>query len=145
VIKEPARAIAQLAALRATGVRLSVDDFGTGYSSLSYLRRLPINEVKIDRSFITSLTSNIEDQQIVRSIIDLAHNLSLDVIAEGVEDEPTWDQLTDLGCHTIQGHHLAAAMPISDLGPWLAGHHSFADALHEAAAHDAAARALAGR
>ena len=107
------------ATLRATGVRLSVDDFGTGYSSLSYLRRLPVHEVKIDRSFITSLTTNTDDQKIVRSIIDLAHNLSLEVTAEGVEDQPTWDQLTTLNCHAIQGHHLAAAMPIADLTPWL--------------------------
>jgi EAL domain-containing protein (putative c-di-GMP-specific phosphodiesterase class I) len=119
VISDPARAIAQLAALRATGVRLSVDDFGTGYSSLSYLRRLPVHEVKIDRSFITTLSANHDDQKIVRSIIDLAHNLSLDVVAEGAEDQPTWDRLTELGCHTIQGNHLAPAMPVPDLQPWL--------------------------
>ena len=119
VISDPARAIAQLTALRDTGVRLAVDDFGTGYSSLSYLGRLPVNEVKIDRSFITSLSANADDQKIVRSIIDLAHNLSLEVIAEGVEDQPTWDRLADLHCHSVQGHHLAAAMPIADLQPWL--------------------------
>ena len=119
VISDPARAIAQLSALRDTGVRLSVDDFGTGYSSLSYLGRLPVNEVKIDRSFVTSLAGNVEDRKIVRSIIDLAHNLCLDVTAEGVEDQWTWDQLAELQCHSIQGHHLAAAMPIADLGSWL--------------------------
>jgi EAL domain-containing protein (putative c-di-GMP-specific phosphodiesterase class I) len=119
VISDPASTIAQLATLRATGVRLSVDDFGTGYSSLSYLRRLPVHEVKIDRSFITTLSASHDDQKIVRSIIDLAHNLSLDVVAEGVEDQPTWDRLTELGCHTIQGNHLAPAMPVPDLQPWL--------------------------
>jgi diguanylate cyclase (GGDEF)-like protein len=124
VISDPARTIARLNDLRAAGVQLSVDDFGTGYSSLSYLRRLPVNEVKIDRSFTSSLATDSDDQAIVRSIIDLANNLSLDVVAEGVENQETWQQLASFGCHRIQGHHLATPMPVGDLRPWLQGYES---------------------
>jgi EAL domain-containing protein (putative c-di-GMP-specific phosphodiesterase class I) len=124
VISDPARAIARLNDLRAAGVQLSVDDFGTGYSSLSYLRRLPVNEVKIDHSFTSSLATDSDDQAIVRSIIDLANNLSLDVVAEGVESQETWQKLAGFGCHRIQGHHLATPMPVADLRPWLHGYES---------------------
>jgi diguanylate cyclase (GGDEF)-like protein len=122
VMGDPASAIALLETLRATGVRLSVDDFGTGYSSLSYLRRLPVHEVKIDRSFITHLTRDTENQLIVRSIIDLAANLSLHVTAEGVEDQDCWDRLAALGCTAVQGYHLARPLPLEELQPWLTGY-----------------------
>jgi diguanylate cyclase (GGDEF)-like protein len=122
VIRDPARAIARLDALRATGVRLAVDDFGTGYSSLSYLRRLPVDEVKIDRSFVTGLGDGTGEATIVRSIIDLARNLGLDVVAEGVEDQAGWDHLARLGCDGVQGHHLARPMPAAELPPWLHGY-----------------------
>ena len=122
VIDDPDRAIALLDALRGTGVRLAVDDFGTGYSSLSYLRRLPVHEVKIDRSFITSLADDTESQVIVRAITDLGTNLGLHVIAEGVEDQNSWNHLTGLGCHAIQGYHLARPMPPDHLPPWLHGY-----------------------
>jgi diguanylate cyclase (GGDEF)-like protein len=122
VISDPDTAIALLAQLRAAGVRLSVDDFGTGYSSLSYLRRLPVNEVKIDRSFIAHLSHDTHDLLIARAIIDLGTNLALDVVAEGIEDQDTWDHLATLGCHAIQGYHLAKPMPVRDLSPWLHGY-----------------------
>ena len=101
-------------------MRLSVDDFGTGYSSLSYLQRLPVQEVKIDRSFVTALDAGTENVAIVRAIIDLGRNLGLEVVAEGVEDQATWNRLASLGCDLVQGWHLARAMPIDDLLPWLA-------------------------
>jgi EAL domain-containing protein (putative c-di-GMP-specific phosphodiesterase class I) len=119
VMADPARAIALLHQLRALGVRLSVDDFGTGYSSLSYLKSLPVNEVKIDRSFITHLGEQGADAAIVRAIVDLGGHLGLEVVAEGVEDQPTWDLLTSIGCDLVQGWHLSRAMPVTDLVPWL--------------------------
>jgi len=122
VMTEPERAIAILTTLRSVGVRLSVDDFGTGYSSLTYLRRLPVDEVKIDRSFIVSLTHDPNDVLITHAIIDLGANLSLDVVAEGVEDQDTWNRLSALGCHAVQGFHLAKPMPVSDFQPWLHGY-----------------------
>ena len=119
VMTDPTRAMGLLVALRDMGVRLSVDDFGTGYSSLSYLKRLPVHEVKIDRSFVTDMVNDADDATIVRSIVDLAANLSLDVVAEGVEDLAAWEALAALGCTFVQGWHLGRPMPISELGPWL--------------------------
>jgi EAL domain-containing protein (putative c-di-GMP-specific phosphodiesterase class I) len=121
VMADPARAIALLHQLRDLGVRLSVDDFGTGYSSLSYLKRLPVQEVKIDRSFVTGLCDQgSEDVAIVRAIVDLGRHLGLDVVAEGVEDQQTWDLLASMGCDLVQGWHLGKAMPVGALVPWLA-------------------------
>src|SRR3954452_4022917 len=119
VMSDPARAVALLQQLRDLGVKLSVDDFGTGYSSLSYLKRLPVDEVKIDRSFVTGLRDGGEDVAIVRSIVDLGRHLGLQVVAEGVEDQETWELLDTMGCDLIQGWHLAHAMPSSQLIPWL--------------------------
>jgi len=122
VMGDPERAIGVLNALRALGVRLSVDDFGTGYSSLTYLQRLPVDEVKIDRSFVSSVDQDTNDLLITRSIIDLGANLSLDVVAEGVEDQATWDRLAALGCQAVQGDHLAPPMPADALLIWLRGY-----------------------
>jgi diguanylate cyclase (GGDEF)-like protein len=119
VMADPARATALLHQLRDLGVRLSVDDFGTGYSSLSYLKRLPVHEVKIDRSFVANLGERADDVAIVRAIVDLGRHLGLEVVAEGVEDQETWDLLASMGCHLVQGWHLARAMPADDLVPWL--------------------------
>jgi EAL domain-containing protein (putative c-di-GMP-specific phosphodiesterase class I) len=119
VMADPPRAVALLHQLRDLGVRLSVDDFGTGYSSLSYLKRLPVHEVKIDRSFVAGLAEQGEDMVIVRAIIDLGHHLGLEVVAEGVEDQASWDLLTSMGCDLVQGWHLARAMPTAELLPWL--------------------------
>jgi diguanylate cyclase (GGDEF)-like protein len=127
VMADPARAIALLHQLRELGVRLSVDDFGTGYSSLSYLQRLPVQEIKIDRSFIAALPEGGENVAIVRAIIDLGGHLGLDVVAEGVEDQATWEMLTAMECDLVQGWHLARAMPIDDLAPWLAAHRGRGD------------------
>jgi EAL domain-containing protein (putative c-di-GMP-specific phosphodiesterase class I) len=120
VMADPAQATAVLLQLRDLGVRLSVDDFGTGYSSLSYLKRLPVHEVKIDRSFITELAQQGEDVAIVRAIVDLGRHLGLEVVAEGVEDRDTWDLLASMGCDLVQGWHLGRAMPVGELLPWLA-------------------------
>jgi diguanylate cyclase (GGDEF)-like protein len=119
VMADPPRAVALLHQLRDLGVRLSVDDFGTGYSSLSYLKRLPVHEVKIDRSFVAGLPEQGEDIVIVRAIIDLGHHLGLEVVAEGVEDQATWDLLASMGCDLVQGWHLARPMPAAELQPWL--------------------------
>jgi len=120
VMADPVRAVALLHQLRDLGVQLSVDDFGTGYSSLSYLKRLPVHEVKIDRTFVAGLREDGEDLAIVRAIIDLGRHLGLDVVAEGVEDQATWDLLTTLGCDLVQGWHLAAAMRTGELPAWAA-------------------------
>jgi diguanylate cyclase (GGDEF)-like protein len=119
---DPVRAIALLHQLRGLGVRLSVDDFGTGYSSLSYLSRLPVHEVKIDRSFVTGLRDRTDDATIVRAIVDLGRHLGLQVVAEGVEDRTTWDLLGEMGCDLVQGWHLARPMPPGELLPWLRAH-----------------------
>jgi diguanylate cyclase (GGDEF)-like protein len=101
------------------GVRLSIDDFGTGYSSLSRLERLPVHEVKIDKSFVTAMLDNDGHDAIVRSTIDLARNLKLSVVAEGVEDALTWDRLGVLGCDLGQGFYLSRAQRAGELGGWL--------------------------
>ena len=101
------------------GVSLALDDFGTGYSSLTHLRRLPIDEIKIDRSFIKDLETDSDDAAIVQSTIDLAHSLNLTVVAEGVETAVTWNRLRDFGCDQAQGYYLARPMPAQQLTGWL--------------------------
>jgi EAL domain-containing protein (putative c-di-GMP-specific phosphodiesterase class I) len=108
-----------LARLEAVDQHLSIDDFGTGYSSLVYLQRLPVAEIKADRSFVTTMASVRSDAVIVRSIIDLAHNLSNKVVAEGVEDQTTMAMLVDYGCDEAQGYHFSRPMPASDIVVWL--------------------------
>ena len=103
------------------GVRLALDDLGTGYSSLTHLRRLPIDEIKIDRSFIEDLDTDSDDAAIVQSTIDLAHSLNLTVVAEGVETEATWNRLRGFGCDQAQGYFLAPPMPAHLLTGWLLG------------------------
>lgn len=116
---DPKRAMRVLQELREIGVRLSVDDFGTGYSSLSYLQRLQPDEVKVDRSFVTSLRSDENNAVIVRSTIELGHGLGLSVVAEGVEDAATFRTLTALGCDLVQGYFVARPMPADALAGWL--------------------------
>jgi EAL domain-containing protein (putative c-di-GMP-specific phosphodiesterase class I) len=101
------------------GVSLSVDDFGTGYSSLNYLRKLPIDTLKIDRTFVKDMLHNEQDAIIVRSTIDLAHNLKLQVIAEGVEDEATLKMLHQMGCDQIQGYQISRPYAWNDIAQWL--------------------------
>jgi diguanylate cyclase (GGDEF)-like protein len=122
VMADPQRALRNLTALARLGVRLSLDDFGTGYSSLAYLRRLPVTEIKIDKSFVLRMDVDDEDATIVRSTIDLAHGLGLRVIAEGVETAETWQRLNDLGCDAAQGYFLSRPHPADVVTTWLASH-----------------------
>jgi diguanylate cyclase (GGDEF)-like protein len=122
VMGDPRRATEVLERLRALGVRLSLDDFGTGHSSLSYLKRLPLDEVKIDRSFVTGMALDPSDAAIVRSTIDLAGHLGLDVVAEGVESEEVLDVLVSLDCDVAQGFLLSHPLPADQLDGWLAAH-----------------------
>jgi diguanylate cyclase len=116
---EQTRSTRVLQRLERMGLRLSVDDFGTGFCSLVHLRHLPIHEIKIDRSFIIGMTDNERDAAIVRSIIDLARNLKLDVVAEGVETQQVWEQLVQLGCTYAQGYLFCRPIPGPDLLQWL--------------------------
>jgi diguanylate cyclase (GGDEF)-like protein len=118
VISDADRALGLLAELRALGVRLALDDFGTGYSSLTYLSALPIQQLKIDRSFVTRIVDSSRDAAIVTSLIDLAHHLGLQVIAEGVEASQVADRLRRLGCEYGQGYHYAMSMNPDDLLTW---------------------------
>ncbi|MDN3296007.1 bifunctional diguanylate cyclase/phosphodiesterase [Streptomyces ficellus] len=119
LLEDPQRAADTLAGLTGHGVKMSLDDFGTGYSSLVHLRRLPVSELKIDRSFVARLAIDNEDAEIVRCTVDLAHSLGLLVVAEGVEDDETWERLRDLGCDAVQGWLVAAAMPPAEATAWL--------------------------
>jgi diguanylate cyclase (GGDEF)-like protein len=119
IMSDPERALATVSRLSGLGVRLSVDDFGTGYSSLANLRKMPINELKIDRSFVSPMLRNESDLIIVRSTINLGHDLGLNVIAEGVEDSSTLDQLVELGCDLAQGYHVSRPMPADAFNDWL--------------------------
>ena len=122
VMDDADRARAVLEDLAAIGVKLSVDDFGTGYSSLAYLARLPVSEVKVDRTFVSRMTSDAKDAAVVRSVIDLGHNLKLRVIAEGVEDRRCWDALAESGADLAQGFLLARPMHVDALEHWLLDH-----------------------
>ena len=115
VMADPILAARVLGELEHLGVRLSIDDFGTGYSSLAYLKNLPVNEIKIDRAFVDSMIEEPSDAMIVRSTIDLGHNLGLDVVAEGIEDEATWAALRDLGCDFAQGFFMSKPVPAEDI------------------------------
>ncbi|MGY8869383.1 MAG: EAL domain-containing protein, partial [Pseudomonadales bacterium] len=100
------------------GVALSIDDFGTGYSSLSYLKRLPIQTLKVDRSFVGGMLSNKQDAAIVRSTIGLAHSFGLTVVAEGVEDQETLDAITQLNCEHAQGYFICRPAPEDQILAW---------------------------
>ncbi len=119
MLSDPVRTKRVLDKLSAMGVSLSIDDFGTGYSSLAYLSQLPVNEIKIDRSFVMNMAESDNDAVIVRSTIDLARNLGLHVVAEGVETEQAWDQLSKLGCTLAQGYYLSRPVPAAELTEWL--------------------------
>jgi EAL domain-containing protein (putative c-di-GMP-specific phosphodiesterase class I) len=110
-----------LAELRKHGVELSLDDFGTGYSSLAHLKSIPVTEVKIDRSFVVQMCTNAMDAAIVCATIQLARNLGMSVVAEGVEDEETWAALEAAGCHFIQGYVISRPVQAAELEQQLHG------------------------
>ena len=119
IMDDPQRAQATLHKLAAAGFKLSIDDFGTGYSSLAYLKTLPVNELKIDKSFVMKMERNADDAQIVRLVIDLAHNLKLTVVAEGVENEAILGLLHELRCDEAQGYHLSRPLPVPQFIEWV--------------------------
>ena len=118
VMSDPDGSLRCLDELHEMGVRLVIDDFGKGYSSLSYLRRLPVDEIKIDRSFIIGLADG-EDDTLVRCMIELAHNLGMTVVAEGVETEAVLQQLAELNCDAAQGYFIARPAPADDIADWI--------------------------
>ena len=120
-MREFANAIRVMEPLRQLGVRFAVDDFGTGYSSLSSLQRLPVDELKIDRSFVRELAASADSVAIVRTIVDLGHAMGLKIVAEGVEDEPALASLAALGCDVAQGYLLSKPLPAPEFEAWLAG------------------------
>ena len=108
--------------LRLEGIQLSIDDFGTGYSSLAYLRDLPVDEMKLDRSFITAMSGDERARSLVKSIIDLAHSLGLRVVAEGVDNTRAWNDLGTMGCDLAQGFHIARPLPAPKVPAWIKEH-----------------------
>jgi EAL domain-containing protein (putative c-di-GMP-specific phosphodiesterase class I) len=119
VMTDAAKAQEILVELDKMGVRLSIDDFGTGYSSLAYLKRLPVDEIKIDKAFVMDMGDDVNDAVIVRSTIDLAHNMGLSVVAEGVETQEIWNMLSGLGCNVGQGYFMCRPCPASEIDAWL--------------------------
>jgi EAL domain-containing protein (putative c-di-GMP-specific phosphodiesterase class I) len=119
VMADPQRALPVLRALHSLGVVLAVDDFGTGYSSLAYLRQLPVDEVKIDKSFVFGMGSDLGDLAVVRSIVELGHSLGLIVVAEGVEEDAARDQLAAMGCDVAQGYLISRPLSEDRLEAWL--------------------------
>jgi EAL domain-containing protein (putative c-di-GMP-specific phosphodiesterase class I) len=120
LMTDSGRSLGVLAGLAKAGVMLSIDDFGTGYSSLSYLKRLPIGEIKIDRSFVMNMHENANDAMIVRATVELGRNLGLRVVAEGVETQSAWDQLAELRCDVAQGYFLCRPIPAQEFARWIA-------------------------
>ena len=108
-----------LKGLSALGVRVSIDDFGTGFSSLSHLRRLPVDQIKIDYSFVRTMLGDSDDAAIVRSVIGLSKGLGLTCVAEGIEDQEVYAALRELGCDSAQGYYMARPMPVDQIARWL--------------------------
>jgi diguanylate cyclase (GGDEF)-like protein len=120
IMTQPLRAQRLLQRLRDRGVRLSVDDFGSGYTSLAQLTTLPVTEIKVDRSFVQTMTTDPGNALIVHSVIELAHNLGLAAVAEGVENEEALTQLAGFGCDIVQGYHLSRPLPVDEFDLWYA-------------------------
>ncbi len=123
MMKDPALSMEILKKINSAGIRVSIDDFGTGYSSLSYLKNLQVDEIKIDKSFVKNMLDEPRDKSIVKSAIDLAHNLGLHVVAEGVETESVLESLTKLGCDYGQGFYIARPMTNKEMTQWLKNSH----------------------
>ncbi|NMO50120.1 EAL domain-containing protein [Actinoplanes sp. TBRC 11911] len=119
IMADPERALLVVQQLHDLEIHLSIDDFGTGYSSMAYLKNLPVHELKIDRSFVSNMTTNERDAVIVRSTVELGRNLGLKVIAEGVEDSETWTELDAVGCHAIQGYYVSRPVTPDAFQEWL--------------------------
>lgn len=119
IMDDPQRALDTLKKLSLMGFKLAIDDFGTGYSSLAYLKKLPIDELKIDKSFVLNVTEDKSDVTIVKSTIDLGHNLNLKVVAEGIENQEAWNLLASMGCDFGQGYFMSRPMPASEFSLWL--------------------------
>lgn len=119
IISDPLRSLEAVRRLKSMGIRLAIDDFGTGYSSLAYLKTLPVDTLKVDKSFVLNMTRSQNDSVIVRSIIDMAHNLGLKVVAEGVETGDVLEDLKAMGCDEAQGYHMCRPLPAEELGNWL--------------------------
>jgi EAL domain-containing protein (putative c-di-GMP-specific phosphodiesterase class I) len=122
MMANPERALEVLTGLHSMNVHLSVDDFGTGFSSLAYLRKFPVSSLKIDKSFVMNMASDENDTTIVVSTIELAHNLGLSVVAEGVENEKVLGLLAKHGCDIAQGYYLGRPMPQADITRYLEAH-----------------------
>lgn len=116
---DPLRAQDNLHRLNALGLHLSIDDFGTGYSSLAYLKRLPVDEIKIDKTFVLNMDKDQDDAMIVRSTIDLAHNMGFKVVAEGVDHAETLAMLATWGCDIAQGYYICRPLAVPELERWL--------------------------
>jgi EAL domain-containing protein (putative c-di-GMP-specific phosphodiesterase class I) len=121
IMTDPKRALAVLEDLAGHGIRLSIDDFGTGYSSPAYLKDLPVSEMKIDQTFISGMESDDSNFAIVCSCLELARNLDLTVVAEGVETLEVWQHLAELGCPTVQGYFLSRPLAPAAFTTWMAG------------------------
>jgi|GEM_PF-1937580 len=119
VMSEPVRAVECIRKLSALGLQIAIDDFGTGYSSMAYLKELLVAKIKIDKSFVTDMAANHSDAVIVRSTVELGHNLGLKVVAEGVETEIVWNKLKELGCDSAQGYYMSHALPSAEFVEWL--------------------------
>jgi diguanylate cyclase (GGDEF)-like protein len=119
VMADPEIAINALNMLSHMGIKLSIDDFGTGFSSMAQLKKMPVDEIKIDKAFVLELATNTEDQVMVKTLIAMAENLDLSTVAEGVENQPSVDLLRTMGCSTAQGFHLSRPLPEEDITPWL--------------------------
>ena len=118
-MENPELALGTLRRIDALDVQIAIDDFGTGFSSLAYLKKLPVDELKIDRAFVMNMLTDRDDAMIVRSTVELAHNLGLRVVAEGVEDEGIVDALRQIGCDVAQGYFASRPLPADALATWL--------------------------
>ena len=119
IMKEPIVAIENIRNLSLLGIQMSIDDFGTGYSSMAYIQKLLVAKIKIDKSFVIDMGTQEKDEMIVRATIDLAHNLGLSAVAEGVENQQAWDKLQELGCDSAQGYHMSKPLPPDQFLEWL--------------------------
>jgi diguanylate cyclase (GGDEF)-like protein len=119
IMADPVRAMEILLKVHGMGIRFLIDDFGTGYSSLAYLKKLPVDAIKIDKAFVINMAKDPNDAVIVRSTIELGHNMGIKVVAEGVENQETYQRLIELGCDAAQGYYMGRPLPFADLNQWL--------------------------